>query len=121
MATAEAGKAFLEVLVKETGYFDSVLHNVRDIRVPEPGRLLCSLRVEESMQNRFATHCSTNLGALIHLALAAGYHELTAVALAKLLGTCQAASLLRQERNATWRMHSHDRRYSGFRGTGDHQ
>lgn len=52
MATAEAGIAFLTVLAKETGYFDSVLRNVRDIRVPEPGRLQCTLLVDESMQNR---------------------------------------------------------------------
>ena len=52
MGTPEAGKQFLEVLTKETGYFDSVLGNVRDVRVPAPGRLLCTLLVDESMQNR---------------------------------------------------------------------
>ncbi len=54
MGTAEAAITFLTVLTKETGYFDAVLRNVRDVRVPEPGRLQCTLLVDESMQNRHA-------------------------------------------------------------------
>ena len=60
MGTAEAAITFLTVLTKETGYFDAVLRNVRDVRVPEPGRLQCTLLVDESMQNRRAcvvAHC----------------------------------------------------------------
>ena len=58
MGTPEAARQFLEVLTKESGYFDSVLRNVRDVRVPASGHLLCTMLVDESMQNRYSgTDC----------------------------------------------------------------
>ena len=55
MGSPEAGKLFLEALVSADGCFDhTALQNLHNVRA-SPGRVQCTMPVDDSVRNRYGT------------------------------------------------------------------